>query len=43
MQRTAILNGSNINFDKDYSLTAVALMEPGVVEGLQVTENSVAP
>lgn len=42
MQRTAILNGSNINYDKDYSLSAVAMMTPWVVEGLEVTTNSVA-
>lgn len=42
MQRTALLNGSNINFDKDYSLPAFASLRAGVVDGLEVTENSVS-
>lgn len=41
MQRTAILNGSNLNQDKDYSLVWYTLMTPWVVEWLQVTTNSV--
>lgn len=43
MQRTAMINGATVTYDKDYSLPAVALMTPGVVEGLEVTTNSVAP
>jgi hypothetical protein len=42
MLRTSLLNGITTQKDKDYTALAASLIDDGVVEGLEVTTNSVA-